>query len=100
MTIRSVPPCVIRPLDDLEVVELDDALVLRIERRLLRDPRRRAADVERAHRQLRAGLADRLRGDDADRQAQLDQLAGRQVAAVARARRRRAVTRRSAPSGS
>src|SRR5690606_28180997 len=30
---------------------------------------RRAADVERPHRELRAGLADRLRGDDADRQA-------------------------------
>ena len=39
--------------------------------------------MERAHRQLRAGLADRLRGDDADRRSELDQLAGRQVAAVA-----------------
>ena len=39
--------------------------------------------MERAHRQLRARLADRLRGDDADRQAELDQLAGREVAAVA-----------------
>ena len=44
---------------------------------------RRAADVERTHRQLRAGFADRLRGDDADRFAELDELAGRQVAAVA-----------------
>src|SRR6185436_17687896 len=43
----------------------------------------RAADVERAHRQLRAGLADRLRGDDADREAELNETPGRQIAAVA-----------------
>jgi hypothetical protein len=36
----------------------------RVERVLLGHARRRAADVERAHRQLRAGLADRLRGAD------------------------------------
>ena len=41
--------------------------------------------VERTHRELRAGLADRLRGDDADRFADLDHLAGGQVAAVAAA---------------
>jgi hypothetical protein len=36
----------------------------------------RAADVERAHRELRARLADRLGGDDADRLADLgDRLA-------------------------
>ena len=57
--------------------------MLGVERRLLADARRRAADVERAHRQLRAGLADGLRRDDADREAELDQLAGREVAAVA-----------------
>ena len=43
------------------------------------------AGVERAHRQLGARLADRLRGDDTHRLADLDHLAGRQVAAVARA---------------
>ena len=43
-----------------------------------------AAGMERPHRQLRAGLADRLGGDDADRLADADHLAGRQVAAVAR----------------
>ena len=42
-----------------------------------------AAGVERAHRQLRARLADRLRGDDADRVAQLDHRAGRERPAVA-----------------
>ncbi len=44
---------------------------------------RGATDVERAHRELRAGFADGLRGDDADRFAELHELAGRQVAAVA-----------------
>ena len=42
-----------------------------------------AAGVERPHGQLRAGLADRLRGDDADGLADADQVAGREVAAVA-----------------
>src|SRR5581483_1899837 len=45
--------------------------------------RRHATGVERAHRQLGARLADRLGGDHADRLADLDQLAGGQVAAVA-----------------
>ena len=44
---------------------------------------RDTARVEGSHRELRARLADRLRGDDADRVADLDQPAGRQVAAVA-----------------
>ena len=42
-----------------------------------------AADVEGAHGQLRARLADRLGGDDADGHAFLDQVAGGQVHAVA-----------------
>ena len=42
-----------------------------------------AAGVERPHRQLRAGLADRLGGDDAHRVADLGQLAARHGAAVA-----------------
>ena len=44
---------------------------------------RRAADVERAHGQLRARFADGLGGDDADRLAQLDGAPGGQVAPVA-----------------
>src|SRR5213076_2560563 len=44
-----------------------------------------AARVERPHRQLRAGLADRLRGDDPDRVADLAQPAGRQEDSVAAA---------------
>ena len=42
-----------------------------------------AAGVERPHRQLRARLADRLGRDDADRLADVDEVAGGQVAAVA-----------------
>jgi hypothetical protein len=42
-----------------------------------------AAGVERSHRQLRARLADRLGGDDADGLADADQEAGGQVSAVA-----------------
>ena len=41
------------------------------------------AGVERTHGQLGAGLTDRLGGDDADRLADVDQLAGGQRAAVA-----------------
>ena len=44
---------------------------------------RRAADVEGAHRELRARLADRLRRDDADRLAHVDRRAAGEIAAVA-----------------
>jgi len=44
---------------------------------------RHAAGVEGPHRQLCAGLPDRLRRDDAHRLAQRDELSGCQVAAVA-----------------
>src|SRR5262249_8039964 len=43
---------------------------------------RDTARMERAHRQLRARLADGLRGDDADRFAQLDARAGGEIAPV------------------
>ena len=39
--------------------------------------------MEGAHGELRAGLADGLRGDDADRFAHLDRAARREIAAVA-----------------
>ena len=70
-------------LHDAQVVEADGAVVLRLDDRLLERPAGDAADVEGAHGELRAGLADGLRGDDADRFAELDHLAGGQVAAVA-----------------
>ena len=44
-----------------------------------------AADVERTHGELRAGLADRLGGDDADGHAFFDQRAGGEIHAVAEA---------------
>ena len=44
---------------------------------------RHTTGVEGTHRQLRAGLTDGLRGDDADRLTDVDQLAGGQRAAVA-----------------
>ncbi len=51
--------------------------------RLGSDEACRAARVERAEGQLRPRLADRLRGDDPDGLARLNELAGRQVPAVA-----------------
>ena len=50
-----------------------------------------AAGVERPHGQLRAGLADRLGGDDADRVADHGRLAGGHRAAVALSGTRRTV---------
>ena len=41
--------------------------------------------VERPHGELRAGLADRLRGDDADGLADVDHATGCEIAPVARA---------------
>ena len=52
---------------------MDHAVVLGLDLRNLEHLRRRAADVERPHRQLRARLADGLGGDDADRFAELDE---------------------------
>src|SRR5581483_10381645 len=69
-------------LDDRLVLDGDLALEVRLDERLLVDLRR-TADVERAHGQLRAGLADRLRRDDADRFAVIDRRAAGQIAAIA-----------------
>ena len=58
--------------------DLDDA------RQAVRDVRAGdTAGVERPHRQLRARLADRLRGDDPDRVADVRDVAGREERAVA-----------------
>src|SRR5262249_37330259 len=69
--------------DRLEVVELHRAGGLDRDVVHRRRTRRRATDVERTHGQLGTRLADRLRGDDADRFADVDQVATGQVAAVA-----------------
>src|SRR5262245_42581274 len=64
------------------VLDLDCAVEVRLDDRLLRDLRG-AADMERAHGELRARLADRLRGDDAHRLAHIDRGAAGEIAAVA-----------------
>ena len=69
--------------DELHVYKLDDAVVARFERGAFGDARSGSADVEGAHGQLRAGFADGLRGDDANRFAQFDHAAGGEVAPVA-----------------
>src|SRR5487761_2073430 len=57
---------------------------LRLDLRRRRRPRRCTADVEGPHRQLRPRLANRLRGNDANRFADVDEVAAAKVAAVAR----------------
>ena len=59
-------------LHGLDVMEADRALVAHFDARGRRCSRGRATDVERAHRELRARLADRLRGDDTHRLADAD----------------------------
>src|SRR5208283_3396467 len=61
----------------------DEDRVLEVDAVLLGDLGRRAADMEGAHRELSARLADGLGGDDAHRLADLHGAAGGQVAAVA-----------------
>src|ERR1035437_7786986 len=60
-----------------------ETVALRVLGRLLADTAGGAADVEGAHGQLRAGLADGLGRDHTDRLAALDQPSSGQVAAVA-----------------
>src|SRR6202163_3376202 len=69
-------------LRDRLVLDRHLAVEIRLDERLLVDLRR-ATDVERAHRELGAGFADRLRGDDADRFAVVDRRAAGEVAAIA-----------------
>ena len=69
--------------DDLHASELDQAALLGADFAFLDGAGRRAADVERPHRQLRARLADALGADDPDGHPLLDQGAGREVHAVA-----------------
>src|ERR1017187_8500865 len=69
--------------DGTQFVVFDLAVVLGLDLRLLEHARRHTTGVERAHRELRAGFADGLRGDDANRLAELDERAGSQIAAVA-----------------
>src|SRR5690606_31559690 len=67
---------------DRLVLDGDRAFEVRLDERLLVDLRR-ATDVERAHRELRTGLTDRLRGDDADSFTVVDRRAAGKIAPVA-----------------
>ena len=69
--------------DGDQVDEAHGAVVLGIEARLVLHAAGRSADVEGTHGELRAGLADGLRRDDAEGFAELDHAAGAEVAAVA-----------------
>mmetsp|Transcript_23362 Transcript_23362/g.55498 ORF Transcript_23362/g.55498 Transcript_23362/m.55498 type:complete len:1308 (+) Transcript_23362:390-4313(+) len=64
-------------------VEADDAVRLGFDARRHRRTRRGTTDVEGPHRQLRARLADRLGGDDADGLTDVDQAATAEIAAIA-----------------
>ena len=83
-----------RPVADFHLAvetRLDEGLIRQL---------RRAADMERAHRQLGARLADRLGGDDAHRLAHIDRRAARQIAPVAGAADAVLGLAGQAPSGS
>jgi hypothetical protein len=67
---------------DRPVPERDLAVEVRLDHRLLVDLRS-ATDMERAHRELRTRLANRLRRDDADRLAVIDGRAASQITAIA-----------------
>src|SRR5262249_34082340 len=69
-------------LGDVFVLDLDLAVEVRLDERLLGDLSR-ATDVERPHGKLRARLADRLRGNDADRLAHVDRCSTGEIAPVA-----------------
>ena len=60
---------------------------------------RRAADMEGAHGELGARLADRLGRDDADRLAHIDRRAAGEIAPIALAADAELASRRSEPSG-
>ena len=78
----------VRVLGDVLALELDLAVEVRLDERLLGDLRR-AADVEGAHGELGARLADRLRRDDADRLAHVDRACRGRDRARSRRRTRR-----------
>ena len=73
-----------RVLHHVALLDLHRAVEIQLERRLIDDlGRSHAAEMERAHGELGAWLADRLRGDDADRLAHVDGRAASEVSPVA-----------------
>ena len=109
-------PLVVHDRDLAVAVDHDEVAVLALNRRrpkepdrarvlggvlgLLGDTRRGATVVERPHRELGAGLADRLRRDDAARLRRSRPSFRRRACGRSRGGRCRAWSRRSAPSGS
>src|SRR5690606_12066485 len=71
-----------RGFNELDPLELDGALDVGLVP-ALDNAHGDTAGVEGAERELRAGFADGLRGDDADRFAEFHHTARRQVAAIA-----------------
>ena len=71
---------VVAAMHDLEVQELDEAGAAGLDLGLLLNPGGGAADVEGAHGELGAGLADGLGTDDAHGLAELNRVAAGQVA--------------------
>ena len=76
-------PCAIGGLNRAEILVNKASGVLGLDDRLLEGCRGNTTDVEGTHGELRAGLADRLGGNDADRFADLHRQAGGEVEAVA-----------------
>src|SRR3954471_2331849 len=75
-------PAAVERLHGAEVVELERAVVLRLDDWLFERLAGSSTDVERPHRQLRAGFTNRLRRDNTHRFAELHVLTGRQVASI------------------
>src|SRR6202035_871805 len=74
---------VVAAMNGLEVEEANETVAASFNFRLLGHAGRRPADVERAHGELRAWLADGLRGNYADSFAEFDLAAAGQIASVA-----------------
>src|SRR4029077_4894632 len=72
-----------RVYDDVAVLDLDGGVESRLDRGLFCTSLSGTTDVEGAHRQLSAGLANRLSSDDPDRFAHIHNRAARQIAAIA-----------------
>ena len=75
-------PTAVQRLHGAEIIELNRAIVLRLDNGLLERLAGCSTNVERPHGQLRARFADGLRGDNTNRFTELDKLAGSQVAPV------------------
>ena len=69
--------------DDVAVLDLDGGVESGLDRGLFCASLSGTTDVEGAHRQLSAGLANRLSSDDADRFAHIHNRAARQITAIA-----------------